>query len=1098
MFELQTVVFIGLGYLSVLFFIGTLGEKLKGNWTERIRPFLLALAATYTSAWMFFGTPAQAVENAWIIPPTFLGAIIALVAGAPILQRVVSLSHNRRSNNIADFIASLYNSKYLLSSIVTAVAVIAILPYLSLQLRAITDSISLISNVADQHSHWLGLGVASVLALFAAMFGAAHVDSSRSRNGMLLAVGADAIIKIFAFLAIAYFALFTLNSGTTDLLQRVLTETDHTSVVDQGGYLATMLFGMLAVICLPRQFHLLAVETKSSSDLSVIRSLTPIYLGLLCFAAPVIGYTGLLELGGSVSKAEHYVIALPLVAENETLTLLAFIGGFSAGASMLLIASIALSNLVNNTLITPLWLNRIKNNPKSGSLGITLQRSRRVTIILIMGVALGLEQVLSTDLRLGTFGVISLALVAQLAPLVLLKLFWQRATTAGAVCGLVTGFSITVASAISYYTFEVDLIATLFKLDWHPFSVACVFGLCSNVLVNVIVSLIFPSTQSTQTRTPSRIPSYLALYQLISGFVGESTARSVLGSSTDQEIDKDTFIAARQLLAGIVGSSTADRLLDIDGRHTSKLQSVWTAQDIYQFGRGRLQNSIDNIDQGISVVDKNLNLVAWNTAYLELYDYPSDLIHVGKPIRTLIEFNANRGHCGPGDPVQLAEKRIKHLTNRTAYKFTRHRADGRVIDIVGRPLPDGGFVTTFTDISEFDRTLRELQQMKENLEQTVSKRTDELLEMNNKLEEAMTSKTRFLAAASHDLVQPLNASKLFLEAIAIDQLDSENQMLLERTQDSLKNAEQLITDMLQIARLDSGDLKPRPEPVELYPLVDSVVAGLQQELSSRELEHLKIRVRPFNVWVLADPGFLRRIVQNLIENAVKFTEEGEVLVACRKRKDQVSFEVWDTGVGINPNYLQQMFVEFTRGDNPNTHGYGLGLSTVKKLCHAQDFPVAARSNVGTGTVFKVRMPLTNARPKTSDHHDDFTLLSGSQLRVLVVDNEEQVLDAVDAILHRWGYDTLRYDGRGTIDFSQVPDAILMDYHLDHGKTGVELYRELRAVWGPLPVAFLSAESSDVILQKMGESVPILTKPIRAAKLRALMRSFENLSTTNVG
>lgn len=1096
MFELQTVVLIGIGYLSLLFFIGALGEKLKGNWTDKLRPFLLALAATYTSAWMFFGTPAQAVENAWIIPPTFLGAIIALVAGATILKRIVTISHERRSNNIADFISSLYNSQYLLSVVVTVVAVIAILPYLSLQLRAITESISLISDVETNDIPWLSLSVTLVLAVFASIFGAAHVDSSRSRNGMLLAVGVDAIIKICAFLAIAYFALFSIQSGPMELIEKASAKMSTLETLDEGGYLATLLFGSLAVLCLPRQFHLLAVETKSPSDLSVIRSLTPVYLGLLCFAAPAIGFGGLVMLGDTIPKAEQYVIGLPLMAGNEPLTLFAFIGGFSAGASMLLIASIALSNLVNNTLITPLWVRRIKHRPQAGTLGKTLQRSRRITILLVMAIALGLEQFMSPDLRLGTFGVLSLALVAQLAPPVLVKVFWTKATTTGAVLGLAAGLALTGLSAISNYTLGTDFIAQALSLEWHSFSIACVFGLGGNFLVIFVVSKLFQPTTNRSTKKTTDTLDYISLYQLVSGFVGEKTARSILGSPTEQRVNSQALLSARQLLAGIVGSNTADRLLSGSERHHESFQSLWTAQDIYHIGQDRLQNSIDNIDQGISVVDKNLNLVAWNKAYLKLYDYPHDMIHVGKPVRALIEYNAKRGLCGPGSATELVEKRIKHLENRTAYKFTRKRSDGRVIDIVGRPLPDGGFVTTFTDISEFASTLDELELIKENLEQTVALRTDELVDTNGKLEEAMTSKTRFLAAASHDLVQPLNASKLFLEAISIDQLDSENQMLLERTQDSLKNAEQLITDMLQIARLDSGDLQPRPEAIDLFPLVDSVVAGLQQELSSRDLEELAIRIRPFNVTVMADRGFLRRIVQNLVENAVKFTDTGEVLVACRIRGDECSLEVWDTGVGINPDYLNQMFVEFTRGENPNTHGYGLGLSTVKKLCDAQQFPVTVRSNVGRGTVFKVRLPITLTQSQAVETEETVSEHC-SRLDIMVVDNEEQVLDAVDAILRKWGYHVIRYDGRSELDVTNVPDVILMDYHLDHGKTGVELYREFSHIWGDLPIAFLSAESAEVISSEMGCSVPILTKPIRAAKLRALLRSFEQ-TTTNVG
>ena len=658
MFSLQFVIAIGLLYLGLLFVVGFVGERLPSHRLQSVRPFMLALAATYTSAWMFFGTPAQAVEDGWIVPPTFLGAITALILFEPVIRRLVSVAHQRRSNNIADFIANLYGNSQAIAVIVTVTALIAILPYLSLQLRAIADSISLLTATDSSRDIWVSGFTSLVLGFFAAVFGAAYVDSGRSRNGMLMAVAADAIVKILAFLVLAAFAVFGLFDGPSDLIRTVVTDTRFDQLqsswpVDTG-FVATFVFGMLAVICLPRQFHLLAVESQSSSDLGVIRSLTPLYLLMLSIAAPVIGYAGWVVLGDGYTNAEMFALGLPLEMGGESLSLFTFIGGLSAGASMLLIASIALSNMVNNTLITPLWLRRSKRTTQAGSLGLTMRRSRRVTIAVVMLVAFGLERLISTDLRLGTFGVISLALVAQLAPALLLKLYWQAARPWGAIAGILAGSAVVLSSTVSFHLLGEDFVASLLGLEWNSYTVACVFGLSANALTIIGVSWLLASGADRSPPNPkkSKALEFDGVYQLVAGFVGDEAATAVLGKTAQQanpQYDSEVLESARRLLAGIVGSNVAERLLGDKTPRSDQQSSLSTVQDIYQFGRGLLQSSIDNIEQGISVVDANLNLVAWNQPYVALHDYPKQMIYVGQSVEELVRYNAQRGLCGPGD-----------------------------------------------------------------------------------------------------------------------------------------------------------------------------------------------------------------------------------------------------------------------------------------------------------------------------------------------------------------------------------------------------------------------------------------------------------------
>ncbi len=1119
MFSLTLLAVVGLTYLLLLFAIAFWGDRLPAARLRPVKPLLLALAGTYTSAWMFFGVPAQAVTEGWLLPPTFVGACLMLVFGAPLLMRFVRLSKQQGSTSIADFISAQYGGSQWLAAAVALLAVVAIVPYLSLQLRAVADSFLLLAGGAEHRELSASVVTAVVgatLGLFALLFGTRHIDSSVHRNGMLLAVAFEALVKIGALVAVAWFVLDSAFDGTADLARTALASERVAAISDarpaDTGYFAVVVLGMAAIFCLPRQFHILMIESDGERDIGPVRKLIPLYLALVSAAVLVVGYGGLLWLPDSYANAERFVLGIPLESATPWLALLAFIGGLSAGSSMVIIATIALSTMIANTMVVPWWLKRLQQRPAGVALGSDLRRVRRVIIGLLMLAAFGVSELIGSGVSLGTFGLLSLALVAQLAPAMVAAVTWParwpRLRAAGVIGGLLIGSLVWALSALPAALGQEDLIAAALGLEWNALTTCSLFGLGLNSAALVVVSLLQGRWQPGVAPVESAPVDKARLRQLLARFVGEDAAdRTLIEGAKGKPATTDYRETVEKILAGIVGSTSAQRLVRQLSEPEVAAQQLEQASDIYQFGRGLLQSSIDNIDQGISVVDANLNLVAWNRRYLELFHYPEEMIYVGRPVAELVRYNASRGECGPGEVEDHVQKRVEHLRNGTAYRVQRNRTDGTVLEIRGNPLPGGGFVTTYTDVSDYQRALAELTEIRNSLEQKVVHRTaelesvnDELQGLNQELQAASAGKTRFLAAASHDLVQPLNASRLFIDALAAHPLEDKSRQLLTRADRALASAEQLITDMLQIARMDAGDIRPSFTAVSLDSILDDAVAQARLAAGSRGI---RLRYRRSCLWVHSDEKMLRRVIQNLLDNAVKYTTLGGVLVAARKRGADISLEVWDTGEGIAREQQQAIFREFCRLTPPSSHnadnsarqhGYGLGLATVERLCRLLNSPISLSSVPGRGSVFRVRLARASARVEP---RLPLSAVSGRgaklDLQVLCVDNEPSILEAMAALLEGWGCTVHSARNRAEALAAAEPDLLLMDFHLDDGDNGIDLAAELLSHWDGgrgyrVPCVIISAENTNTVKNRAHNAGwQFLQKPLRPAALRALLQ-----------
>ncbi|SCX66765.1 Signal transduction histidine kinase [Pseudomonas sp. NFACC32-1] len=417
-------------------------------------------------------------------------------------------------------------------------------------------------------------------------------------------------------------------------------------------------------------------------------------------------------------------------------------------------------------------------------------------------------------------------------------------------------------------------------------------------------------------------------------------------------------------------------------------------------------------------------------------------------------------------------------------------------------------------LEELEQAKHRLQQLNDQLEQRVAERTDALLEANHNLQQqiaqrklveqqlrqardaaqaANRSKDKYLAAASHDLLQPLNAARLLIATLRERALPTTEQLLVERTHQALEGAEDLLTDLLDISRLDQAAVRPDPASYRLDELLAPLVSEFQSVAGAAGLE---LRVRFIDEAVLTDLRLITRILRNLLSNACRYTDHGGILLAARRRGGWVSLEVWDTGRGIAADNLESIFLEFNQldvGRAADRKGVGLGLAIVERIANILGHRVQVRSRPGRGSVFSIEVPLSVDKPLPVSQMP-IQAVSGNPLpgrRLLVIDNELSILQSMAALLGQWGCDVLiATDEAGALDVLQghAPELILADFHLDHDMVGCEVVKHLREHFQqPIPAVIITADRSDQCRRALRKlNAPLLNKPVKPGKLRAVL------------
>jgi Na+/proline symporter/CheY-like chemotaxis protein len=1168
---------ISVAYVGLLFAVAYFGDRrVAQRGAPAAKPWVYSLAlGVYCTSWTFYGAVGRAAESGWDFLPIYLGPLLVFAFGHPLIERLIRISKRHNITSIADFIGARYGRHQKLAMGVTIVVVVGVLPYIALQLKAVAFGFEVLARPAGMHNlaaaadpfHDSALFFALLLAGFAILFGTRQIVSSENHHGMVLAIAFESTIKLLAFLAVGLYACYGVFGGIGDAYAQALQLPQFHSplaIADgnrawHAGFFTQTALAAIAILCLPRQFHVAVVENTSAADLQRARWVFPLYLLLISALVLPIAAAGLARLPAG-STPDTFVLELPRAAGQGWLALFTYLGGFSAATSMVIVETIALSTMISNELVMPILLrSRRLRLSERDDLSALLKTIRRGAILLIVCAAYVYYRLFASNGSLSAIGLLSFAAVAQFAPSVIGGLLWRGGSYQGALAGLAVGFCVWVYTLLLPTLLEAtgmgaELLASgPWHLSWlRP---QALFGTHSlgdithgalwstglNLLVYIAVPWLVASPglrerlqasrfleDVRELSLPERLPMPVSatvgdLLVLLERFLGAERTRAAFNiyalrqgltlPAPDERASPELARHAEHLLAGALGASSARLVLasalrgrDLQFDDVIRLLDE-TSHEI-QFNRELLRAALENLPQGVSVVDKDLRLVAWNRRYLELFDYPPALILVGRPIEDVLRFNIERGlirsqtgrRAGEGDPETQVARRLAHMRNGDAYTHERALPNGRVIETRGQAMPGGGYVTSYSDVTAYTQTQAQLREINETLESRVAERTSAADEAKRAAERANQTKTRFLASASHDLVQPLNAARLFVASIDTETLPPEAALRIRQVGDSLTAAESLLGALLDISRLDAAAQELVCEHIELSRVLEPLAAEFAAMAQARGLEFRRV---PTHAVVYTDPRLLRRVLQNFLANAVRYTRSGRVLIGCRRAPgNTLRIEVWDTGPGIAPALQQAVFEEFRRLDTEaagGERGLGLGLAIAERLSRLLGHPLGLRSWPGRGSVFTITVPLGRRAalaapaPAAPRHRQD--RIAGA--RVLVLDNEPAVLDGMRALLSGWGCTVIAArdlaEARTQFGSSTIaPDLALIDFHLDPDQdgntTGIVAMQQLRDLWkADIPGIVITADHTAEARAAAAEhGYALLPKPIKPAALRALM------------
>ncbi len=890
---------IALLYIALLFAIATYGDRRAERGLSIISsPYIYALSlAVYCTAWTFYGSVGRAASSGVGYLPTYLGPTLTAVLWWMVLRKMIRISKVYRITSIADFVASRYGKSSSLAALVTVIAVTGGVPYIALQLKAISVSFQVLSgrpalNPSESLLDDTALYVALALALFSILFGTRHLDATERHEGLVAAVAFESLVKLPAFVAVGLFVTFGLYNGPADLfgralaqpeLRRLLTMEEAFGPGAYGQWFWMTLLAMLAILFLPRQFQVAVVENVDERHLRKAIWLFPLYLWLINLFVLPIALAGLMAFPGGQVDADVFVLALPMAYGQELLALLAFIGGFSAATSMVIVATVALSTMISNDLIMPILLRiRLLRLAQRGRLTSLLLGIRRAGIVLVLVLSYLYFRAIAHAYALISIGLISFAAVAQFAPAILGGMYWRRGTRAGALCGLIAGFliwgyTLPLPSLVDAGLLPVSFIEDgpwgigwlrpyqLFGLEgFDPVSHALFWSLLFNTGLYVGVSLFTQQRveELLQARAfvdvfrlsgrpgeaPWRGTAYvLDLQQLLRRFLGKKQADEALRPVLAQGSGTVTATAevvqhAERLLAGAIGSASARVLI----------ASVVKEEPL-------------SVREVMNILDETQQVIAYSH---ELERKSAELERATREL-------------------QAANERLKELD----------RLKDEFISTITHELR-----TPLTSIRAFS----------------------EIMYANPKLPEAQ--RQEFLGI-------------IIKEA---------------------ERLTRLINQVLTLQKLESGTVELNLEPVRMQEVIEEAVEAIQPHVQFNKIT-LKVSRPEMPCYVLGDRDQLVQVLLNLLSNAVKFCnpEDGRIAVRLLVEPDRVRVDVEDNGPGIAPEDQTTIFDKFRQvhtstGSRPP--GTGLGLAIARRIVQHHHGHIWVESEPGQGATFSFTLP----------------------------------------------------------------------------------------------------------------------------------------------
>src|SRR5689334_15871618 len=996
----------------------------------------------------------------------------------------------------------------------------------------------------------MALMVTLAMAVFAVLFGTRQADATEHQHGLMLAIATESIVKLVAFLAVGIFVTFWVFSPH-ELVERAMKTPEAVRAIDYqtswGNFLTMTLLSFCAIMLLPRQFHVSVVENSTDAEVGRARWLFPLYLVAINLFVIPIAIAGLVIFPFGAVDPDMFVLALPMEGKSQLLSVIVFVGGLSAATAMVIVECVALSIMVSNDIVLPLVLPRSDGNRAAGKdFTDFLLRVRRFAIFAIMVMAYLYYRALGSA-QLAAIGLLSFAAIAQLAPAFFGGLFWRQATARGALGGMIVGvavwaYTLFLPSFLEGNTAGITLLQhgpfgietlrpqALFGADLPPLLHGVLWSLSLNILTYIFLSLarrpsaiehlqadlFVPSTLAPITPTFRRWRSTVTVQDIqstVAQYLGPERARQAFEAFAARHPDNlepnapadfELLQHAERLIASSIGAASSRLVMSLllRKRAVSAKAALKLLDDSHaaaHFNREILQTALNHVRQGIAVFDADLQLINSNRHFGDILVLPPHLVQLGIPLTEILEYMGAVSPPEAGDAETLLQKRLAAYTSEGEPYLERFPDRHTVIEVRTNRMPGGGLVITFSDATPRFEAAEALERANATLEKRVRDRTEELTRLNSELalaksaaEDANNSKTRFLAAASHDILQPLNAARLYVTSLVEKQSGGDDGKLAENIDDSLEAIEEILGALLDISRLDAGAMTPSISSFKMADLMRSLEIEFTPIARAKGLELIIVQC---SLPVQSDRALLRRLLQNFISNAIKYTPRGRVLVGCRRRGQSLQIGVYDTGVGIPALKRGEIFKEFHRLEQGAriARGLGLGLSIVERLARVLNHGIAIDSVASGGSVFSVTVPVAAAINHTA------AVLSTTAPRapmsgavIVCIENDLAILDGMKTLLTAWDAKVIAATDPETAmaameEAGETITGLLVDYHLDRGN-GVAAIRDIRRRFGEnIPAILITADRSPNVRATAREAnIAILNKPVKPASLRAVL------------
>jgi Na+/proline symporter/signal transduction histidine kinase len=899
MFSNWFIILITFGYLALLFFVANFAEKKEKQGKGFLSsPYTYALSlAVYCSAWTFFGSVGRAANHGLDFLTIYLGPTLAAPLFYIIIRKIIRISKVQRITSIADFISARYGKNTSIGILVSIICLLGIIPYIAVQLKAISFSFSLLgeqpfkvqsaSSLFSDTSLYLAIG----LGLFTILYGTKHVESTEKHAGLVSAIAFESIVKLISFLAIGIFVVFFMFNGFSDIFSQAAQNQDITKLYTlnapalQSDWFWMILLSFFAIFLLPRQFQVSVVENVNEKHLFYAMWVFPLFLLLINIFVIPIALAGNVWFTQNPINPDAYVIALPVFSGNKVLPIFAYLGGFSAAASMVAISTIAISTMVSNNLIMPLLAGSNRLNQRvQPYISKILIYSRRGAILLIILLAFLYNKSAFSQYTLLSIGLISFAAVAQFAPAVLGGIFWKNANLKGAFSGLLVGFIIwgyTLAlPSFSNILFWVSgepsadsLIAmlnpqNLFNLNYfEPLANGVFWSLAANVMVFALVSVL--STQGSTERNQAEI--FVDIFKYSKAYETSVIWRG-----------KAYIKSLKALLDNFLGVNRANTLV---AQFAEKYNKPWSGEEadalMVNFAERHLAGAIGSASARI--------MVSSVTSEEEIAI--SDVIDILKESQQLISANQ-----------ELVKKS-----------------------------------------SELKRAYQQI---------ALS---------NAKLKEIDRQKDEFLTVVAHELRTPITSIKALSEIIydTPDLEDDERNQFLATIIKESERLSRLISQVLDLEKLESGNQKLRINTIDINEIIQDAIAPLAKSLEIKNTK-VNISVSENIPVAYGDKDRLTQVVQNLIGNAAKYVKPnaGEIKISGFYLDNNLKVVIADNGEGIESELHHKIFDKFYQAKNSykKAQGSGLGLAICKQIIALHEGKIWVESEPDKGAKFCFTIP----------------------------------------------------------------------------------------------------------------------------------------------